>query len=77
MADRELARRVQNAIDQAARTAGGGLSFYVHEGTVAVYGSVSDEASRQAVLGIAADQPGARRIIDHLVDADRPTPRTP
>lgn len=70
MADRELARRVQDAMDRAAGNAGGGLSFYVHEGTVTVYGSVRDEASREAVLGIAAEQPGARRIIDHLVDAE-------
>ncbi len=69
LADRELARRVQDAVDRAAGASAGGLSFYVHEGTVSVYGSVPDDAARSAVLGIAADQPGARRVIDHLVNA--------
>jgi hypothetical protein len=68
MADRELARRVRDAIDRKSGGSGGGISFYVHEGTVSVYGSIRDAAVRETVLGLAADQPGARRIIDHLVD---------
>jgi hypothetical protein len=70
MADRELARRVRDAIDRASSGAAHGLSFYVHEGTISVYGSVRDGAAREVLLGLAADQPGARRVIDHLVDSE-------
>lgn len=64
-ADRELARRIQFAVDNA-QIEGGGLSFYVHEGSVAVYGAIRTEALRERVLGLVAEQPGVRRIQDHL-----------
>ena len=70
-ADRELARRVRDAMDRAIADAGG-LSFYVHEGTITVYGAVRDERMREAVLNVAAGQPGAQRIIDHLADTVPP-----
>jgi len=70
-ADRELARRVRDAISRATSGAAG-LSFYVHEGTVTVYGAVRDGAMREAILRVAAAQPGALRIIDQVADADVP-----
>lgn len=70
LADRELARRVRDAIERA--TGSGGLSFYVHDGTVTVYGSTPDRTTREGVLRLAAAQPGAKRIIDHLSDDARP-----
>ncbi|HLT48432.1 MAG TPA: hypothetical protein VK002_14455 [Rubricoccaceae bacterium] len=65
-ADRELARRIQFAVESARIEDVGGLSFYVHEGSVAVYGAIRTEALRERVLGLVAEQPGVRRIQDHL-----------
>jgi hypothetical protein len=73
LADRELARRVRDAVERS--TGGSGLSFYVHEGTVTVYGPALDRAARENVLRQAAAQPGARRIIDHTSDDARPPAR--
>lgn len=64
-ADRSLARRIQSAV-RMANLETGGFSFYVHDGSVAVYGSVATEALREQILGIVAEQPGLRRITDHL-----------
>jgi hypothetical protein len=71
LADRELARRVRDVVERA--TGAIGLSFYVHDGTVTVYGTTPDRATREGILRLAASQPGAKRIIDHLSD-DRPLP---
>lgn len=65
-ADRELARRLQFAIENTEMGAEGGLSVYVHEGSVAVYGLIRSEALRERVLDLVAEQPGVRRIQDHL-----------
>ena len=64
-ADHELARRVHFAVESAGLDVGG-LSFYVHDGSVAVYGAIRSEAVRERVLGLVAEQPGVRRIQDHL-----------
>lgn len=64
-ADRELARRLHAAFAASPLDALG-LSVYVHDGAIAIYGSVRDEAAREAVLALAAAQPGARRVADHL-----------
>jgi hypothetical protein len=68
-ADRELARRLHAVVEQGALAAHG-LSFFVHDGGIAVYGTVRDEPSREAVLAVLAEQPGTRRIVDHLQLAD-------
>lgn len=64
-ADRELARRLHAAVG-AAKLEASGLSFYVHDGAIAVYGQVRAEPVREAVLALAAEQPGARLVVDHL-----------
>ncbi|HEX8298569.1 MAG TPA: BON domain-containing protein, partial [Rubricoccaceae bacterium] len=63
--DRALARRFQSALanDPSGAT---GLTLYVHNGAVSIYGTVPNEAVREAVVTLAAAQPGARRIVDHL-----------
>lgn len=64
-ADRALAGRLRAAF--AASPLGAlGVSFYVHDGAIAVYGAVADEATREAVLTLAAEQPGCRRLTDAL-----------
>lgn len=64
-ADRELARRLQASVEAAGLEVYG-LSFYVHDGSIAVYGLVRTEAMRERILSLLAEQPGARRIHDHL-----------
>ena len=68
-ADRSLARRLGAALDTGTVGAGG-LALYVHNGAVSLYGTVSADATREALIAIAAAQPGVRRIVDHLVVAD-------
>ena len=68
-ADRSLARRLRDGLKTAGVTATG-LAFYVHDGTVSVYGEVRDAGVREGVLSVAAAQPGVRRILDHLQIAD-------
>lgn len=63
--DRELARRLHHAVEQAKLNVRG-LAFYIQDGSIAVYGSVRTETLREAVLSLVADQPGTRRITDHL-----------
>ena len=64
-ADRSLARRLRDAVRQAGLPPAG-LSFYVHDGAISVYGTVSDAAARESVVAVAAGLPGVRRIVDHL-----------
>jgi osmotically-inducible protein OsmY len=67
--DRSLARRLHAALGQD-RTGASGLALYVHNGAVSVYGTVASESVREAVLHVAAAQPGVRRIVDHLHTGD-------
>lgn len=64
-ADRSLAARLRKGLARADAREASGLSFYVHEGTVAVYGLVTSAELRERVLAVAAQQPGVRRIVDH------------
>lgn len=64
-ADRELARRIRATVE-GSKLDLSGLSVYVHDGSIAIYGSIKDERNREQVLTLVADQPGARRITDHL-----------
>ncbi|MDX1419700.1 MAG: hypothetical protein R3181_07010 [Rubricoccaceae bacterium] len=65
-ADRELARRILFAVENAPLDDLRGLSIYVHDGSVAVYGQIPFEALRERVLGLVVEQPGVRRLQDHL-----------
>lgn len=64
-ADRSLARRLREAVRESGVPVHG-LAFYVHEGAISIYGSVRDAAAREALLAVATQQPGVRRIVDHL-----------
>ena len=68
-ADRSLARRLRDGVRQSG-AAVSGLVFYVHDGAVSVYGTVADAAARDAVVAIASQMPGVRRIVDHLAVGD-------
>lgn len=63
--DKSLARRLRVGI-QAATVSVSGIAVYVHDGAVSLYGTVPDEAAREALLRVASAQPGVRRIVDHL-----------
>lgn len=63
--DRSLARRLHAAV-QAERLPALGVSFYVHDGAISIYGTVPDAATRDSLVTVAAHQPGVRRIVDHL-----------
>ena len=68
-ADRSLARRLHAAL-AAGTTGAAGLALYVHNGAISLYGTVPTDTVREALMALAAAQPGARRIVDHLVVAD-------
>lgn len=64
--DRELAKRISGAVQHADLELGG-LSVYVHDGSVAVYGKVTSDVKREALLSLIAEQPGAKSVVDHMV----------
>ncbi|MFN3596272.1 MAG: hypothetical protein ACK41D_03270 [Rubricoccaceae bacterium] len=64
-ADRSLAERLRKHLRRVDACAAAGLSFYAHDGTVAVYGLFPSLALREQVLAVVAQQPGVRRIVDH------------
>ena len=68
-ADRSLARRLRDGV-RPLGAAAAGLSFYVHDGAVSVYGTVGDASAREVVIALASGLPGARRIVDHLQIGD-------
>ena len=43
-----------------------GLTIYVHDGAVSLYGTVATAAVREQVLALVTHIPGVRRIVDHL-----------
>ncbi len=64
-ADRELTRRIRAVVENSPLNSRG-LSIYVHDGSVDVYGTIENDARREDVLSLVAEQPGAKRITDHL-----------
>ena len=63
--DMSLARRLRDGV-RASDLGVRGLTVYVHDGAVSLYGSVRDAAAREAVLALVSHVPGVRRIVDHL-----------
>lgn len=63
--DRSLARRLQVAT-HGAGLAGSGVTVYVHDGAVSLYGTLPDRATRDAWVTTVAGTPGVRRIVDSL-----------
>lgn len=68
-ADKSLCRRIRDGIRQMEAPPTG-LSFQIHDGAVSIYGVVPSPERREAILKVAATQPGVRRIVDHLTVAD-------
>lgn len=64
-ADRSLARRLHAAV-AVEKLPPSGVSLYVHDGAVSLYGTVPDAVARERLVALAARQPGVRRIVDHL-----------
>lgn len=63
--DARLARALQRDVERADLEVSG-LSFYVHDGVISIYGGVADAKTREAVLDVVVDQDGVQRVIDHL-----------
>ncbi len=60
-----MAQRLRDTVRQSGIDETG-IAFYVHDGAVSIYGTVPDEAAREALLAVMTRQPGVRRIVDHL-----------
>ena len=67
--DLSLARRLRDSVRASDLTVKG-LTVYVHDGAVSLYGTVPGGADRERVLTIVSTIPGVRRIVDHLRLAD-------
>lgn len=63
--DRSTARRIRRAL-AAAPLGPLGLALFVHDGAVSVYGSVPGESVREQIVALVVEQPGVRRVVDHL-----------
>lgn len=68
-ADKSLCRRIRDGVCAIEPTPSG-LAFQIHDGAVSIYGIVPTLEHREAVIAVAATQPGVRRIVDHLTVAD-------
>ena len=63
--DRALTRRIRAAVEDSPLNVRG-LSIYIHDGSVDLYGTIESDTRREDVLSLVAEQPGAKRITDHL-----------
>ena len=68
-ADQSLARRLRDGV-RASGLEIKGLTVYVHDGAVSLYGTLPSGAVREEVLALVTRVPGVRRIVDHLRMAD-------
>ncbi len=64
-ADQSLARRLHDGV-KTSGVAVHGLTVYVHDGAVSLYGTVASGAVREDLLALVTRVPGVRRIVDHL-----------
>ena len=64
-ADQSLARRLHDGMKASGLTVLG-LTVYVHDGAVSLYGTVATVQAREDVLALVTRVPGVRRIVDHL-----------
>ncbi|WP_420457558.1 BON domain-containing protein [Rubrivirga sp.] len=63
--DQSLARRLHDGIGAAGADVRG-LTVYVHDGAVSLYGTLASAAVREDVLAVVTRTPGVRRVVDHL-----------
>jgi len=68
-ADQSVARRIRDGV-RSGGLAVKGLTVYVHDGAVSLYGTLPSATAREDVLGLVSRVPGVRRIVDHLRIAD-------
>ena len=68
-ADQSLARRLRDTVRASGLTVRG-LTIYVHDGALSLYGTVPTSAVREEMLALVTHVPGVRRIVDHLRIAD-------
>ena len=66
-ADRLLARRICRMVDPGLEQAGiTGLQFYVRDGSVTVFGPVTDESRRDHVVALLRKVPGIHAVISQM-----------
>ena len=68
-ADQSLARRLHDGVGASGLDVRG-LTVYVHDGAVSLYGTLASSATREGVLTVVTRTPGVRRVVDHLRLAD-------
>jgi CBS-domain-containing membrane protein len=65
--DRTVRNRILDAIDNEAWTPVSTLNVTVVHGVVDLWGTISDEQERRAIVVIAENTPGVKQVKDHLV----------
>jgi CBS domain-containing protein len=65
--DLTIRNRILDAIDNEAWTPVSTLNVTVVDGVVDLWGTISDEQARRAIVVIAENTPGVKQVKDHLV----------
>jgi CBS domain-containing protein len=65
--DRAIRERVLDALDRESWTPISTMNVTVTDGVVDLWGAISDEQERRAVVVIAENTPGVKQVKDHLV----------
>ncbi len=65
--DRAVRNRLLDALEKESWTPLATLNVTVTDGTVDLWGTISDEQERRAITVIAENTPGVKKVTDHLV----------
>ena len=68
--DRAIRERLLVELDRQAWAPTGSLDIMVRDGTVQLWGTITDERKRQAIIVAAENIPGVKRVEDHLAWVD-------
>ena len=68
--DRAIRERLLAELDRQAWAPTGSLDIMVRDGTVQLWGTITDERKRQAIIVAAENIPGVKRVEDHLAWVD-------
>jgi CBS domain-containing protein len=65
--DRAIRNKLLDSLEKEAWTPLATLNVTVSDGVVDVWGTISDEQERRAIMVVAENTPGVKRVNDHLV----------